>query len=118
MAAGLDQWFGGFESKWTFLLVANLVFLVGGMFLDATSLGVIVGPLLVAAGMQYGIPPVAIGVILGVNGAIGMYTPPFCENMTCPVALAKLMTLLLPRSFPYYPCLRSFRCCPPPKRQV
>ena len=45
-------------------------------------------------------------------------TPPFCENMTCPVALAKLMTLLLPRSFPYYPCLRSFRCCPPPKRQV
>lgn len=81
VAAGLDQWFGGFESKWTFLLVANLVFLVGGMFLDATSLGVIVGPLLVAAGMQYGIPPVAIGVILGVNGAIGMYTPPFGLNL-------------------------------------
>lgn len=79
--AGLDSWFGQLESKWIFLLLANLIFLIGGMFLDATSLGVIVGPLLVAIGSRYGISPVAIGVILGVNGAIGMYTPPFGLNL-------------------------------------
>jgi len=63
-----------------FLLI-NVAVLVAGMFLDAASIMVILGPLFYKVGTQVGIDPVHLGVVLTVNGAIGMFTPPFGLNL-------------------------------------
>lgn len=63
-----------------FMLI-NVAVLIAGMFLDAASIMVILGPLLYKVGLQVGIDPVHLGVVLTVNGAIGMFTPPFGLNL-------------------------------------
>ena len=59
----------------------NVAVLICGMFLDAASIMVILGPLLYKVGITVGIDPVHLGVVLTVNGAIGMFTPPFGLNL-------------------------------------
>lgn len=63
-----------------FMLI-NVAVLIAGMFLDAASIMVILGPLLYKVGTQVGMDPVHLGVVLTVNGAIGMFTPPFGLNL-------------------------------------
>lgn len=59
----------------------NVAVVIVGMFLDAASIMVILGPLLYKVGTQVGIDPIHLGVVLTVNGAIGMFTPPFGLNL-------------------------------------
>ena len=42
---------------------------------------VILGPLFYVVGIKVGINPIHLGVVLTVNGAIGMFTPPFGLNL-------------------------------------
>lgn len=63
------------------LMLINVAVLVAGMFIDAASIMVILAPLLYKVGMQIGINPLHLGVILTVNGAVGMFTPPFGLNL-------------------------------------
>ena len=63
------------------LMLINAAVLVAGMFIDAASIMVILAPLLYKVGMQIGIHPLHLGVILTVNGAVGMFTPPFGLNL-------------------------------------
>ena len=63
------------------LMLINGAVLIAGMFIDAASIMVILGPLLYKVGMQIGVDPIHLGIILTVNGAIGMYTPPFGLNL-------------------------------------
>ncbi len=63
-----------------FLLI-NVTVLIWGMFLDAASIMVILAPLFYTVGLKVGINPIHLGVVLTVNGAIGMFTPPFGLNL-------------------------------------
>jgi C4-dicarboxylate transporter DctM subunit len=63
------------------LMLINAAVLIAGMFIDAASIMVILGPLLYKVGMQIGVDPIHLGIILTVNGAIGMFTPPFGLNL-------------------------------------
>ncbi len=63
------------------LMLINVAVLIAGMFLDAASIMVILGPLLYKVGTQIGVDPIHLGIILTVNGAIGMFTPPFGLNL-------------------------------------
>lgn len=63
------------------LMLINVAVLVAGMFIDAASIMVILAPLLYKVGMEIGINPLHLGVILTVNGAVGMFTPPFGLNL-------------------------------------
>jgi len=69
------------SSPYHFLFLINVVFLIAGMFLDAASIMVILAPLCYKICMQLGINPVHLGAVLTVNGAIGMFTPPFGLNL-------------------------------------
>ncbi|UOQ84171.1 TRAP transporter large permease subunit [Gracilibacillus salinarum] len=69
------------DNKIVILLLINIIILVAGMFLDGSSLIVILAPLFYAIGVSYGIDPVHLGVIMTVNSAIGMFTPPFGLNL-------------------------------------
>lgn len=69
--------FAGFDNLIIPLLLLNVMFLVLGMFIDITSLAVILSGIIVAISKSLDVSLVAIGVIMAITGAIGMFTPPF-----------------------------------------
>ena len=73
--AGLKQ------SPDTMLLVANLLFLTGGMFIDVFSNILILTPILLGTITSAGIGVVHFGIITSVNVDIGNITPPFGLNL-------------------------------------
>ncbi|MBY5990005.1 TRAP transporter large permease [Roseovarius atlanticus] len=78
------------ESPVVILLVMNLILLVAGMFIDPTSTTLIFAPIFIPIAMSLGMDPVHLGVIIVVNAAIGMYTPPFGFNLFVASGISKL----------------------------
>ena len=64
-------------SPLTFLLIANLVLLVLGCFLEGTTILLIIVPVLLPTAQALGIDPVHFGVVAVVNIMIGLITPPY-----------------------------------------
>ncbi|WP_134498924.1 TRAP transporter large permease [Microvirga pakistanensis] len=65
----------------TFLLAVNAMLLVIGCFLDPTSAILVFAPLLVPIAISLGIDPIHFGIVMTINLAIGMFTPPFGLNI-------------------------------------
>lgn len=65
----------------TFLLSVNVVLLLVGCFIDPTSAILVFAPLLVPIAISLGIDPIHFGIVMTVNLAIGMFTPPFGLNI-------------------------------------
>lgn len=68
-------------SAWQFLLAVNVLLLVVGCLLDPTSAILVLTPLLVPMATALGIDPIHFGIVMTVNLAIGMFTPPFGLNV-------------------------------------
>ncbi|WP_373088318.1 TRAP transporter large permease [Sneathiella sp.] len=68
-------------SWWTFLIVVNVILLIGGQFMEPSGLIVIVAPLVFPIAMELGINPIHLGIIMVVNMEIGMITPPVGLNL-------------------------------------
>ncbi|MDU8926711.1 TRAP transporter large permease [Alisedimentitalea sp. MJ-SS2] len=64
-----------------FLIVVNVILLIGGQFMEPSGLLVIVAPLVFPIAMQLGIDPIHLGIIMVVNMEIGMITPPVGLNL-------------------------------------
>ncbi len=64
-----------------FLVVVNVILLIGGQFMEPSGLLVIVAPLVFPIAMQLGIDPIHLGIIMVVNMEIGMITPPVGLNL-------------------------------------
>jgi C4-dicarboxylate transporter DctM subunit len=78
----LSQFFGQTQlHPIVVLALINVVLLVAGMFIDPNSAQVILIPLLFPITQAMGVDPVHLGVIVTMNLAIGMYTPPFGLNI-------------------------------------
>lgn len=73
ISAGLNRWF-------TFIIV-NIIFLVLGCFMDPLSMMLIVLPFTFPFIKAMGFDPVWFGVIVTINCAIGMITPPVGMNL-------------------------------------
>jgi C4-dicarboxylate transporter DctM subunit len=84
-----------FSHTVTLLLAINIVFLILGMFLDVGPAIVILAPILLPAVMKMGVNPVHFGIIMTVNLAVGMVTPPFGVNLfvASPLIDTPVMTL-------------------------
>ena len=65
----------------TFLIVVNVILLIGGQFMEPSGLIVIVAPLVFPIAIQLGIDPIHLGIIMVVNMEIGMITPPVGLNL-------------------------------------
>ncbi|MCB1499105.1 MAG: TRAP transporter large permease [Bauldia sp.] len=64
-----------------FLIAVNVLLLAVGCFLDPTSAILVLAPLLVPIAVALDIDPIHFGVVMTVNLAIGMFTPPFGLNL-------------------------------------
>ena len=73
LAAGLS---GLTESRWLLLLLLNVLLLLLGTVMDMAPLIVILTPILLPVATRLGLDPVQFGVVLLLNLAIGLCTPP------------------------------------------
>ena len=64
-----------------FFIIVNIVLLIAGCFLDATSVLYIFPPLFAPVALELGISPIHLGVVMIVNLAIGLFTPPVGVNL-------------------------------------
>lgn len=78
------------DSTIVFLILVNIVFLIAGCFLDSTSALYIFVPLFMPVAMQLGIDPIHFGVVIIVNLAIGLFTPPVGMNLYVACGLGKV----------------------------
>lgn len=74
------------------LLAINLLLLVVGCLVDALSAILVLTPLLVPLATSLGIDTVHFGIIMTVNLAIGLFTPPFGINIFIAQSALKLDT--------------------------
>jgi tripartite ATP-independent transporter DctM subunit len=81
-----------------FLLLVNIFLLVVGMFMETFAAIVILGPILAPIAVGYGIDPVHFGLIMIVNLAVGMVTPPVGVNLfiACGIARVSMEQLMRP----------------------
>ncbi|WP_118138518.1 TRAP transporter large permease [Oceanicella sp. SM1341] len=81
---------GVFESKITFLLAVNVLLLIIGMFIETSAAILVLAPIFTPIAVQYGVDPVHFGVIVVVNLALGMFTPPLGVNLFAACAVARI----------------------------
>ena len=77
-------------NKYVFLLLVNIILLIAGCFLDAPSALYIFTPIMLPVATQLGYDPVALGVVMTVNLAIGMITPPVGVNLYVACGISKI----------------------------
>lgn len=80
------------------LLIVNLALLIIGLFLETYAAIIILAPVLAPAMAMLGVDPVHFGIIMIVNLAIGMVTPPVGVNLfiTCAIAEISLEQIIRP----------------------
>ena len=73
-----------------FLVVVNIILLIGGQFMEPSGLLVIVAPLVFPIAVELGIDPIHLGIIMVVNMEIGMITPPVGLNLFVTAGVARM----------------------------
>ena len=86
------------QSPMLFLLGVNAALFVIGMFIETSAAIIVLAPILAPVAIYFGIDPVHFGLIMVVNLALGMITPPFGVNLFAACTVAKIS---LDRIIPY-----------------
>ena len=88
ISTALQEITGG--SSIIFFLIVNVILLIAGCFLDSTSALYIFTPLFVPVAAALGIDMIHLGVVMIVNLAIGLFTPPVGVNLYVACGVAKV----------------------------
>ena len=76
-----------------FLIMVNVLLLIGGQFMEPSGLLIIVAPLVFPIAIALGIDPIHLGVMMVVNMEIGMITPPVGLNLFVTSGVAGMSTM-------------------------
>ncbi len=92
---------GSFNTQVSVLAMMNFIMLVAGMFIDLPAAILLLGPLFVPLANTYHIDLIQLGVMMVVNLAIGLYTPPvgttlFIGSMLAKATIGETVKELLP----------------------
>src|SRR5437763_389655 len=85
-----ENFFNLIHSKWAFLLILNLFLLVVGMFVDMTPALIMLVPMLIPLAHKFGIDLVHLGLVMVINLAYGLTTPPVGTALFVALKVAKL----------------------------
>ena len=93
--AGVHEQLGQFlretlKNPELFFLGINAALFVIGMFIDGGAAIIVLAPILAPVAAGFGIDPVHFGLVMVVNLALGMITPPFGVNLFAACAVAKI----------------------------
>lgn len=78
------------QSPTLFLLGVNAALFVIGMFIETSAAIIVLAPILAPVAVHFGVDPVHFGLIMVVNLALGMITPPFGVNLFAACTVAKI----------------------------
>ena len=81
-----------------FLVVVNVLLLIGGQFMEPSGLLIIVAPLVFPIAIELGIDPIHLGIIMVVNMEIGMITPPVGLNLFVTAGVASMSVMNVVRA--------------------
>ena len=87
----LAHWFIGEHLGWIeFLLIANILLLLAGNFMEPSSCILIMAPILYPAAVSLGINPVHLGILIDANMEVGLCHPPVGLNLYVASGISKL----------------------------
>ena len=73
-----------------FLLIANVLLLAAGNFMEPSSIVLILAPILFPIAIKLGIDPIHFGILMTVNMEVGMCHPPVGLNLYVASGIAKM----------------------------
>jgi C4-dicarboxylate transporter, DctM subunit len=73
-----------------FLLLANVLLLIAGNFMDPSSIILIMAPILYPAAMAFAVNPVHLGILIDVNMEVGLCHPPVGLNLYVASGISKM----------------------------
>jgi tripartite ATP-independent transporter DctM subunit len=90
------------QSPAMFLLGVNAALFIIGMFIETGAAIIVLAPILAPVAIHFGIDPVHFGLVMVVNLALGMITPPFGVNLFAACTVAKLsLDQVITRLWPF-----------------
>ena len=90
------------DSPAMFLLGVNIALFVIGMFIETSAAILVLAPILVPVAIHFGVDPVHFGLIMVVNLAMGMITPPFGVNLFAACTVARIsLDQIIGRLWPF-----------------
>ncbi|MBP6853110.1 MAG: TRAP transporter large permease [Rhodoferax sp.] len=85
-----------------FLLGVNAALFIIGMFIETSAAIIVLAPILAPVAVHFGIDPVHFGLVMVVNLAMGMITPPFGVNLFAACAVARIsLDRMVPHLLPF-----------------
>jgi tripartite ATP-independent transporter DctM subunit len=101
-----DNFFNLIPDKWAFLIILNVFLLIVGMFIDMTPALIMLVPILIPLAQKFGIDLVHLGLIMVVNLAFGLTTPPVGTALFVAVKVGRIsMEKLIPPLLPLLACM-------------
>lgn len=88
---GIVAWVSAnIETTWIVILLMNLMMLFVGMFIDLPAAVLLLTPVFLPLAQSVGMDPVQLGIMMVVNLAIGLYTPPVGTTLFITSSLARV----------------------------
>lgn len=78
------------HAEWVVILLMNLMMLFLGMFIDLPAAVLLLTPVFLPMAQSIGMDPIQLGIMMVVNLAIGLYTPPVGTTLFITSALARV----------------------------
>lgn len=84
------------------MLLITVILLIVGMFMDTSAAVLILTPVFLPIVLELGMSPIHLGIVMIVNLAIGMVTPPFGLNLFVGAGISKLpLTTVVRGTLPF-----------------
>jgi len=91
MPVGVVHWVQeNIESRWVVILLMNLLMLFVGMFIDLPAAVLLLTPVFVPLAHSIGMDTIQLGIMMVVNLALGLYTPPVGTTLFITSSLAQV----------------------------
>ncbi len=81
---------GALESKWLIILAMNVLLIMIGTFLDLPAAVLLLAPIFLGIANAIGLDPIQLGVLMVVNLAIGLYTPPVGTTLFVSISIERV----------------------------
>ena len=91
------------DNPYVVLMFINIILLIVGCFLDTVPAIIVMAPMLLPTVQSIGVDPIHFGVVMAVNLALGLCSPPYGCNLFVGAAVAKIkMESMFKYIIPYF----------------
>jgi tripartite ATP-independent transporter DctM subunit len=108
LASGIISMGGG--NFYLTFLIFNIILFIAGMFMDTTISIILLAPILITTGIQAGIHPLHLAIVVCVNLSIGLITPPLGILLFVLCSVTKLNLDRLCRAIFPFICIEAMVC--------